>query len=346
MAAVPMSSTVRRETTGQAPPGALLTISDLTVHIGRHQIVSVDELVVPRGRKIGLVGESGSGKTMTAMSIVGLQPREARIEGSIQLEGHQLVGLPEKRLARLRGADVGVIFQDPLRALNPVWRVGRQIDEAIRLHASMPREQRSARVLELMQQVQLPEPDQLRRRYPHQLSGGQQQRVLIAMAIACKPKLLIADEPTTALDVTVQKGILELLVRLSDEHDMAMLFVSHNLGVVRAVCDEVAVMYGGRLVEQGPGREVIEQPRHRYTEALIGASPAQIGADDLEELLGQPLSAIPGQVPGLGRFPAGCRFRDRCAHAVAACSEEPPVTQQDEHRFACWNPAHHPEEAA
>ena len=209
----------------------MLEIRDLTVTIGAHQIVSIDALDLPAGRRLGIVGESGSGKTLTAMSIAGLQPRDAVVGGSIRFDGQEIVGMPPGRLAALRGSQIGVVFQDPLRALNPTMRIGRQVAEAFRLHEDLPRADRRTRVLDLLRQVQLRDPEGLYRRYPHQLSGGQRQRVLIAIAIACRPKLLIADEPTTALDVTVQKGILELLVELSDAHDMGLLFVSHDLGL-------------------------------------------------------------------------------------------------------------------
>ncbi|NED94755.1 ABC transporter ATP-binding protein [Phytoactinopolyspora alkaliphila] len=321
----------------------MLSIRDLTVRIGPYQIVSIDELHLTRGRRLGLVGESGSGKTMTAMSIVGLQPREAQITGSITFDGRELVGLTDSQLAAIRGTDIGVIFQDPLRALNPTMRIGKQIGESVRLHSDLRRSAVNARVIDLMTQVQLPEPEQLARRYPHQLSGGQRQRVVIAMAIAARPKLLIADEPTTALDVTVQKGILDLLAQLSEEYEMAMLFVSHSLGVVRKITHDVAVLYGGRVVETGPSSEIIDQPRHRYTEALIGANPGQADPDAIEAALGTPLTTIPGSVPALDAFPSGCRFRDRCAHSLDTCAENPPVTRMSGgHRFTCWNPTHTP----
>ena len=318
----------------------MLEIRDLSVRIGPHQIVSIEELDVPQGRRLGLVGESGSGKTMTAMSIVCLQPREARVTGSIRLDGRELVGLSDRELAGVRGAEIGVIFQDPLRALNPMMRIGRQVAEAVRLHEDLSRGEIRQRVLELLTQVHLPEPGKLLRRYPHQLSGGQRQRVLIAVAIACRPKLLIADEPTTALDVTVQKGILDLILELSRTQDMALLFVSHDLGVVRAVSDHMAVMYGGHLVETGPVDTVVDHSRHRYTEALIAASPGQAAPDDLEALLGRPLAAIEGSVPPLGGFPSGCRFRSRCPHQIDACADDPPIIRvAADHRHKCVNPA-------
>ncbi|TDE13593.1 ABC transporter ATP-binding protein [Jiangella asiatica] len=318
----------------------MLTIRDLTVRIGTHEIVSIDELDLAPGRRLGLVGESGSGKTMTAMSIVGLQPREATVTGSIVFDGRELVGLTDRQFADVRGADMGVVFQDPLRALNPTMRVGKQIGEAVRLTGDLSRAEVKARVHDLMAQVQLPEPERLARRYPHQLSGGQRQRVLIAMAIASRPRLLVADEPTTALDVTVQKGILELIDEVSTENDMSVIFVSHSLGVVRKISDDVAVLYGGRLVEMGPGAAIVDRPRHRYTEALIEANPDHADPEQAEAVIGQPLTTIPGAVPALGNFPSGCRFRDRCPHHLDECADEPPVTRQsDQHRYACWNPA-------
>jgi peptide/nickel transport system ATP-binding protein len=319
----------------------LLEIRDLSVRIGPYQIVSIEELDLAVGQRLGIVGESGSGKTMTAMSIVGLQPRDAKLTGSIVFDGTELVGLSESKLADLRGRAIGVVFQDPLRALNPTMRVGRQVGEVLRLHLDLSRSEIKARVLELLSQVQLPRPEEFVRRYPHQLSGGQQQRVMIAMAIACGPKLLIADEPTTALDVTVQKGILELIARLSDEHDMAVLFVSHNLGVIKAISDEVAVVYGGHVVESGPTETVVERSHHRYTDALIGANPGHsLGDEGIEARIGQRLEIIRGSVPPLGGFPSGCRFRGRCEFEIDQCAEDPPIFRGDDgHRHKCWNPA-------
>lgn len=318
----------------------MLSIRDLTIHIGPDQIVSIDQLDIGRGTRLGLVGESGSGKTMTAMSIVGLQHRACRVAGSVRFEGRELLGRGDKELARIRGAEIGMIFQDPLRALNPTMRVGKQIGEVIRLHSRTARAHVRERVLELMAQVRLPDPGRLARCYPHQLSGGQQQRVLIAMAIAYDPMLLIADEPTTALDVTVQKEILDLLVRLSVEKEMAILFVSHDLGVVKAVSDQVAVLYSGQLVEVGPSDQVIEDPRHRYTEALIEANPGLISAEENDDVVGRPLRAIAGSVPAPNTAPSGCPFRNRCTHVTDACAVVPPATRLGpERRFTCWNPS-------
>ncbi len=319
----------------------MLDIDDLSISIGPHEIVSIEHLSIPAGRRLGLVGESGSGKTMTAMSIIGLLPREAVVTGSITFDGVPMVNRPERELSKIRGSEIGTIFQDPLRALNPTMRVGKQVAEALRLHNTVPKQQVRSRTIELLDQVQLPEPEVLARRYPHQLSGGQRQRVLIAMAIACDPKLLIADEPTTALDVTVQKEILELLGRLSDELGMAVMFVSHDLGVIQAISDHVAVLYGGRLAETGPTDQIVRSPRHRYTEALIDVNPGH--PEDITASLGKALTTIKGSVPPLGAFLPGCRFRGRCPHETERCVQEPPITEMDGgHVFKCWNPVEVP----
>ena len=315
----------------------MLEINDLNISIGAHRIVSIEHLSIPAGRRLGLVGESGSGKTMTAMSIIGLLPREAVVTGSVKFSGVEMVNRSERDLSNLRGSEIGTIFQDPLRALNPTMRVGKQVGEALRLHNTVPRKDVKRRTAELLDQVQLPDSEVLARRYPHQRSGGQRQRVLIAMAIACDPKLLIADEPTTALDVTVQKEILELLARLSTERGMAVLFVSHDLGVIQAISDHVAVLYGGSLVETGPTDQIVGSPRHRYTEALIRVNPGH--PEDIAASLGKPLVTIKGSVPSLGAFLPGCRFRGRCPHEVDRCEAQPPVTEAtEEHTFRCWNP--------
>lgn len=318
----------------------MLEIRDLSVTIGPHRILSVEELQILAGRRMGLVGESGSGKTMMAMSVAGLLPAEAVVSGSIRLDGRELIGMSDRERARIRGSEIGMIFQDPLKALNPVMRLGRQVAEAVRLRSDLPRREVRERVLELLHQVRLPDAEKLARRYPHQLSGGQRQRALIAMAIARRPRLLIADEPTTALDVTVQQGILELILELSRQHGMALLFISHDLGVVQAVSDHIAVMYGGQLVESGPADAVIQNPGHRYTEALLAASPARTRLNDPSASLGQPFRTIAGSVPAPGQFPSGCRFRNRCPYEIEACAMEPAGTDAGgEHLYRCWNPA-------
>ncbi|TDE14290.1 ABC transporter ATP-binding protein [Jiangella asiatica] len=315
----------------------MLEIRDLSVRIGRHQVVAIDELTLASGDRMGLVGESGSGKTMTAMSIAGLQPRTATVSGSIRLNGRELLGLDPAAMAEVRGTDLGVIFQDPLRALNPTMRVGKQVGEAIRLHQRVSRRTAREQTVELLTRVGLDDAGRLVGRYPHQLSGGQRQRVLIATAIACEPILLIADEPTTALDVTVQQGILDLLVELSTEQGMGLLFVSHDLGVVRTVTSSISVMYGGHIAETGPVESVIQQPRHRYTEALIAASPGR-GERAGPAQHGRRFRVIEGTVPPLGSFPSGCPFRGRCGHEVPDCAMAPPKTGPGPHVFRCWNP--------
>lgn len=318
----------------------MLEMRDLQIRIGDAEIVSIEALDLAKGERLGLVGESGSGKTLTAMSIAGLSPHEARITGSIKFNGRELVGLPERPFCSIRGVAIGVIFQDPLRALNPVMRIDRQVMEAVRLHADVSKAEARARTLELLTQVQLPDPERLLRRYPHQLSGGQRQRVLIAIAIASRPQLLIADEPTTALDVTVQQGILELLVRLSEEQDMGLLFVSHDLGVVQAVSERIAVLYAGHLVEVGPADDIAARPRHRYTEALIATNPGQVDSEELEEHLGEILPTIRGSVPPVGSYPVGCHFRGRCLYETDRCLEDPPIFEvTPSHRHKCWHPA-------
>lgn len=318
----------------------MLELRDLQVHIDGNEIVHIDELDVPAGTRLGLVGESGSGKTMTAKAIAGLLPNGATVSGTVRFGGRQLLGLSDGELSKIRGGSIGFVFQDPARSLNPMMRVGRQVSEAIRLHTDLEGRAVTDKVVELLEQVQLPDPASLLRRYPHQLSGGQQQRVMIAAAIAADPELLIADEPTTALDVTVQEEILRLLISLSEQRNMSVLFVSHDLGVIRFVCDRVAVIYGGRVVETGSVEQVIAHPRHRYTTALLAANPGLPTGDDFSSFIGQRLPTIKGSVPAAGRFPSGCRFRNRCEYESASCVDFPPVTSLGpDHDFSCWHPA-------
>ncbi|MEJ7799575.1 MAG: ABC transporter ATP-binding protein [Ilumatobacter sp.] len=317
----------------------MLEIRDLRVHIDEHEIIHIDELDLPPGTRLGLVGESGSGKTMTAKAIAGLLPDEAKVSGTVRFDGQDLLALNDAEFSKIRGKRIGFVFQDPARSLNPMMRIGRQVSEAIRLHTNLKGRAVTDKVVELLAQVQLPDPAALVRRYPHQLSGGQQQRVMIAAAIAADPDLLIADEPTTALDVTVQDEILRLLISLSEQRKMSVLFVSHDLGVIRFVCDRVAVIYGGHVVETGCVEHIIGRPRHRYTTALLAANPGMPKDDDFASFIGQRLHTIAGFVPAVGTFPSGCRFRNRCEHASASCAEIPtPVTVGDGHRYSCWHP--------
>ncbi|MFM2113478.1 MAG: hypothetical protein RL643_436, partial [Actinomycetota bacterium] len=297
----------------------MLNLRNLRVTIDDFEIINIDELALQPGARLGLVGESGSGKTMTAKAIAGLLPNEAKVSGEVNFDGQNLLTLGDRDLAKVRGKRIGFVFQDPARSLNPMMRIGKQVSEAIRIHTDLKGKAVTDRVIDLLRQVQLPEPETLLRRYPHQLSGGQQQRVMIAAAIAADPDLLIADEPTTALDVTVQEEILRLLISLSEQRKMSLLFVSHDLGVVRFVCNEVAVIYGGNIVEAGDIDSIINRPRHRYTAALLAANPGMPKDDNFSAFIGRRLQTITGSVPAVGRFPSGCRFRNRCQHASDKC---------------------------
>jgi peptide/nickel transport system ATP-binding protein len=250
----------------------LLAVEDLTVEIGGRNVVDAVSFDVPEGGRLGVIGESGSGKTMTALAIVGLLPDSATITGRISLEGQQLVGRDDRAYAALRGAQVAMVFQDPRTALNPVMRVGRQVSEPARLHRGLDRRAAAALAVELCTRVGLPDPERITRAYPHQLSGGQRQRVGIAMALACQPALLIADEPTTALDVTVQAEVMALLRRLVTEEGTALLFISHDIALVSGVVDDVLVMRDGRVVERGPVAAITTRPEHAYTRQLLDAA--------------------------------------------------------------------------
>jgi oligopeptide/dipeptide ABC transporter ATP-binding protein len=265
---------------------------------------------VPRGGVVGLVGESGCGKSVTAHSILQLLPQPAgRITGgSIRLAGEDLLGLPEERIRAIRGQRIGMIFQEPMTALNPVQTIGRQVEESLHLHEWGRREERPARVLELLQQVGIPAAEERMRAYPHELSGGMRQRVVIAIALACQPDLLIADEPTTALDVTTQAQILALLARLRKELGMALILITHDLGVIAETCEEVVVMYAGRVVERGPVRRIFGEPRHRYTAGLLRSIPSLASAPK------ERLPTISGQVPALAELAVGARFAPRSDH--------------------------------
>ena len=275
------------------------------------------EITVAPGRTLGLVGESGCGKSVTIRSIIGMVPPPGEIlEGEILWLGRNLVGLGEKELRKIRGREIAMIFQDPGASLNPVHPVGAQIAEVYRVRLGLDKKEARKRSIELLRAVGIPSPAVRARDYPHQLSGGMRQRVMIAMAVACGPKLLLADEPTTALDVTIQDQILALLVQLTQQSGMAMILVSHDLGVIAETCDEIAVMYAGYIVERGSRDAVIDAPRHPYTRALLAA-----------ELVFEPASrknhfeTIAGQPPDLARLASGCPFQPRCPHARPACAD-------------------------
>lgn len=286
------------------------------------------------GETLGVVGESGSGKSVTALSILQLLPMPpGRFEGgSIRFRGEELIGAEEERLREIRGNDIAMIFQEPMTALNPVFTVGNQIGETVKLHQGLDDEAARARAIEMLTKVGIPAPEKRVDEYPHQLSGGMRQRVMIAMAMACDPALLIADEPTTALDVTIQAQILDLIKELQEEAGMSVLLITHDLGVVAETAHHVAVMYGGRVVEFGRAKEIFEAPQHPYTVGLLQSLP------DLA-VPGERLVTIPGIVPSATRFPSGCRFRTRCPLATDACAAEVPalvpVEEGSEHTVAC-----------
>ena len=317
----------------------LLEIEDLRVGFaterGSAQVVDGVSLTVDAGRIVGLVGESGCGKSVTARSIMRLLPSPpAEISASkVTLDGNELLALDEPAMRAIRGNQIGMIFQEPMTSLNPTFPIGFQIGETLRLHRQMSSADIRERVLELLGMVGIGAPERRLRQYPHELSGGLRQRVMIAMALACHPKLLIADEPTTALDVTIQAQILELLVRLRDELGMAILLITHDLGVVAEYADEVVVMYAGKVVEWADVRGLFRQPRHPYTEGLLSSMPRLAGTSDK-------LATIPGTVPNPLDRPSGCPFAGRCSRVVPQCGEAmPPLSWQDHHGFACWNPA-------
>ncbi len=278
-------------------------------------------LEVPDGRIVGVVGESGCGKTMTARAVMGLLRFPGRITGgSVFLCGREIIGLPEKEKRRLRGAEMSMIFQEPMTSLNPVIRVGKQVEEAVRLHTDCTRAEAKERTMEMFREVEIPEPETRYNCYPHQLSGGLRQRVIIAMAMICRPKLLIADEPTTALDVTVEAQILKLLEKLRDA-GTSVLLISHNLGVIARVCDLVYVMYAGRIVEHAETAALFEKPLHPYTRGLFrSVASLREGGDTLE--------TIPGVVPNLLHLPKGCSFSLRCGQCTERCGNETPELRE------------------
>ncbi|NUR93575.1 MAG: ABC transporter ATP-binding protein [Nonomuraea sp.] len=303
----------------------MLSVEGLTVQSDGVTLVSDISLTIGPGERVGLIGESGSGKSLTALSLMGLLPEGVTASGIATIDGTPLVGVPEKQVKSLRGEQVSMVFQEPMTALNPLMRVGAQVAEVMTLHGR-PRAAAQARAVELLERVKLPDPAQIARSYPHQLSGGQRQRVMLAIALANEPGLLICDEPTTALDVTVQKQMLDLIAEVAP----ALLFITHDLAVVASVCERVVVMYGGRVVEQGPIREVFAHPKHRYTEGLLAASKLTPR--------GTRLPTIKGSVPAAGRFPGGCVFRNRCPHATDQCETVPDLTGGNGHAYACWHP--------
>jgi len=312
----------------------LLDVRDLNVHIDTsegvlHAVRDVS-FSVHAGSAVAIVGESGSGKTLTARALIGLAgPSNVRASGSVRYGGRDLIGLSDAELCAVRGRSIGMIAQDAMTALNPVLRVGDQIAEAVRAHERVSRREARERAVALLREVGISEPARRADAYPHELSGGMRQRALIAMALACGPEVLIADEPTTALDVTVQAQVLELLKRTSTARETALVFITHDLGIVAEIADEIVVMYGGEVVERGPTAAVFRDPRHPYTRGLLGSSPRA----DRPPLPRMP--AIPGGPPSLRERVAGCRFRPRCEEAFERCLEHPALEARGDDAERC-----------
>jgi peptide/nickel transport system ATP-binding protein len=320
--------------------GALLEVRDLSVRFATEEgpVHAVDRLSfeLAEGEVLGIVGESGCGKTVSCLSLVRLLPDTATIAGTAVFDGVDLLALPKRELRRVRGRQIAFVFQEPMTSLNPVFTIGRQISEVLVQHLGLSRRDARARAVELLGLVQVAAPEKRLDEYPHQLSGGLRQRAMIAMALACAPKLLIADEPTTALDVTTQAGILELLAELRDRLELAIVLVTHNFGVVARLADRVLVMYAGREAEEAAAADLFAEPQHPYTLGLLGAIP-RLHADGARP---DRLREIPGRVPSLRDLPAGCAFADRCPRADAiACVNRPELgAVSPRHLVACFHP--------
>lgn len=314
----------------------LLHVSDLSTHFtlpsGTLKVVDNLDLSVAEGETLAIVGESGCGKSMTALSIMRLVPPPgAIISGVLEFQGQDLRTLSDLQMQEIRGNRISMIFQEPMTSLNPVFRIGDQISEGLLLHRQLTRRQAREKAIEMLNRVGIPSPASRYNDYPHQLSGGMRQRIMIAMALSCEPRLLIADEPTTALDVTIQAQILELIDGLKREYGMGLLLITHDLGVVAERSHRTAIMYGGKIVETGPTERVLEHPLHPYTEGLLASLPQRAKP-------GMPLSTIPGQVPNLLLALPGCGFCDRCPYGNETCSREtPPLLERESGHFVrCW----------
>jgi oligopeptide/dipeptide ABC transporter ATP-binding protein len=316
----------------------VLEVTDLKVRFHHKgtvvRAVNGISYTVTAGRTLAIIGESGSGKTVSSRAVMGLLPDTAQVEGSVRLDGQELIGLSEREMRRHRGTDLATVFQDPARSLNPTMRVGQQISEAIRLHNDISKDEAKDRAVELLRLVRLPIPERRYFEYPHQMSGGMRQRVMIAIALSCRPKVLIADEATTALDVTTQAKIMELLADLQEQFNMAVIMISHNLGLAASYADEVIVMYGGLVVEHADTKTLFAHVRMPYTKLLLEATPR------LDRAAHDVLPAMSsGPPPDLRHIKPGCSFEPRCPQAQDRCREKaPPLTDENGHSYACWFP--------
>ncbi len=333
------------QTDGRVAEGTLLEVTDLTTQFRteRGLVRAVDGVTfeLERGKSLGIVGESGSGKTVLSRTIMGLLPSTAVLGGSVKFAGQETLGMDQKQMRHLWGREMSMVFQNPMVSLNPLMKVGNQITESLIIHLGMDKRNATETALALLRDVRIPEPEKRLGQYPHELSGGMRQRVMIAIALACGPTLLFADEPTTALDVTVQAQILELIGEQRKDRNMAVVLVTHDLGVVAGHTDEIAVMYGGRLVEKAPTRQLFANMKMPYTKSLMRSIPK------IEDPSHTRLLTIPGRPPDLVNPPKGCGFAPRCAYARDRCREErpplEPTTDAADHVFACWYPVGSPE---
>ena len=302
---------------------SLLEVRDLTISFGspqkRTKVVSSLTFEIAAAKVFGLVGESGCGKSLTALSIMGILPHNAFAEGEILFNGRNLLELDNESMRRLRGKELSMIFQEPMTSLNPVLTIGYQVAEGLITHLGLSKQEAIDQAIELLKAVKIPAPETRIKEYPHQMSGGMRQRVMIAMAIACNPSLLIADEPTTALDVTIQAQILDLLRNLREQRNMAVLLITHDIGVIAENADTAAVMYAGRIMETAKVADILETPKHPYTIGLL---------DSLPKAKGIPLKPIPGSVPRPDNLPPGCKFSDRCSYMIPACQKEEPALRE------------------